>query len=71
MRARGGNAAGAALKDKSLGATGNSIAGAIGGVIVAQIVQRLTGVDVTPGAAAAVTSGLAEQIKAARPLRDS
>ena len=39
----GGNVAGAALKEKSLGSTGNSIAGAIGGVIVAQIVQRLTG----------------------------
>ena len=39
---------GAVLKDKSLGSTGNSIAGAIGGVILAQIVQRLTGVAVSP-----------------------
>jgi uncharacterized membrane protein YeaQ/YmgE (transglycosylase-associated protein family) len=56
--ALGGNAAGAVLKDKSLGSTGNSIAGAIGGVILAQIVQRLTGVAVSPDAAAAVTSSL-------------
>ena len=56
--AAGGNGAGAVLKDKSLGTTGNSIAGAIGGVILAQIVLRMTGVAVTPDAAAAVTSGL-------------
>ena len=56
--AAGGNGAGAVLKDKSLGSTGNSIAGAIGGVLLAQIVQRLTGVAVSPDAAAAVTSGL-------------
>jgi hypothetical protein len=56
--AAGGNGAGAVLKDKSLGTTGNSIAGAIGGVVLAQIVQRMTGVAVAPDAAAAVTSGL-------------
>ena len=54
----GGNGAGAVFKDKSLGTTGNSIAGAIGGVVVAQIIQRLTGVAVAPDAAAAVASGL-------------
>ncbi|MBI2717167.1 MAG: hypothetical protein HY245_09260 [Rhizobiales bacterium] len=54
----GGNAVGSVLKDKSLGSTGNSIAGAIGGVILAQIIQRLTGVAVAPDAAAAATSGL-------------
>jgi hypothetical protein len=54
----GGNAAGAALKDKSLGGTGNSIAGAIGGIVVAQVIQRLTGVAVTPDAAAAASSSL-------------
>jgi TRAP-type uncharacterized transport system substrate-binding protein len=48
----GGNAAGAALKNKSLGTAGNSIAGAIGGVILAQIVQRVTGVQMSPDAAA-------------------
>jgi hypothetical protein len=41
--ALGGNAAGAAMKDKSLGGTGNSIAGAIGGLVLGQIVERLTG----------------------------
>lgn len=41
--ALGGNAAGAALKDKSLVGTGNSIAGAIGGLVLGQIVERLTG----------------------------
>src|SRR5258707_15665410 len=56
--ALGGNAAGSALKDKSLGTAGNSIAGAVGGIVVAQIIQRLTGVAVAPDAAAAATSGL-------------
>jgi hypothetical protein len=54
--AAGGNAAGSALKDKSLGSTGNSIAGAIGGLILAQIIQRMTGVSVSPDAAAAAVS---------------
>ena len=39
----GGNAAGAAMKGKSLGGGGNSIAGAIGGVVLGQIVERMTG----------------------------
>lgn len=56
--AAGGNAAGAALKDKTLGTTGNSIAGAIGGVILAQIIQRMTGTVVAPDAAAAAASGV-------------
>ena len=54
----GGNAAGAALKEKSLGSTGNSIAGAIGGLILGQIVQSMTGGAVTPDAAATVASNL-------------
>ena len=54
----GGNAAGAALKDKSLGTAGNSIAGAIGGIILAQVIQRFTGVAVSPDAAAAAVSSL-------------
>ena len=49
----GGNAAGKALPKFSLGTTGNSIAGAIGGVILAQIIQRVTGTAVAPDAAAA------------------
>lgn len=54
----GGNAAGAAMKDKSLGGAGNSIVGAIGGIIIGQIVQRMTGGAVTADAAAAVASNL-------------
>ena len=50
--AAGGNAAGAAIKAKSLGTAGNSIVGAVGGVILAQIIQRFTGVEMTPDAAA-------------------
>ena len=52
----GGNAAGAALKDKSLGSTGNSIAAAIGGLILGQIVSRMTGGAVPADAVA--TSGM-------------
>lgn len=37
----GGNAAGAALKDKSLGPIGNSIAGLLGGGIGGQLLQAL------------------------------
>ena len=46
--AAGGNAAGAALKEKSLGTIGNSIAG-VGGGLIAQLLPLITGgnVDVT------------------------
>jgi uncharacterized membrane protein YeaQ/YmgE (transglycosylase-associated protein family) len=54
--ALGGNAAGTALKEKSLGGTGNSIAGAIGGLVLGQIVERLTGGAVP--AEAIASSGL-------------
>ena len=37
----GGNAAGAAMKDKSLGTLGNSIAGVVGGIGAGQILDRL------------------------------
>ena len=52
----GGNAAGAALKGKSLGSTGNSIAGAIGGLVLGQIISRVTGGAVPADAVA--TTGL-------------
>ena len=52
----GGNAAGAGLKDKSLGGAGNSIAGAVGGLVLGQIVERLTGGAVPADAVA--SSGL-------------
>ena len=37
----GGNAAGSAAKNYSLGTTGNSIAGAIGGVILTQVLAAM------------------------------
>ena len=51
--ALGGNAAGAASKDLSLGPLGNSIAGALGGGVGGQILNAILGIG---GAAAA--SGL-------------
>ena len=39
----GGNIAGAAMQDKSLGTLGNSIAGVIGGGVGAQIIGALVG----------------------------
>jgi len=52
----GGNAAGSAMKDRSLGTAGNSIAGAIGGGIVGQILQALMAGGTMDAAAA--TSGI-------------
>lgn len=49
----GGNAAGAALKEKSLGTTGNTIAGGVGGVILGQILQAVMG-GAAPDAGAAM-----------------
>ncbi len=46
----GGNVAGAAMKDKSLGTIGNSIAGIIGGGVGGQLLSAL-GVAVTTGGA--------------------
>jgi hypothetical protein len=48
----GGNAAGAAMKDKSLGTAGNSIAGILGGGLGGAILQMLG-----LGAAAGSTTG--------------
>lgn len=48
--AAGGNAAGVAMKDKSLGNIGNSIVGIIGGGIGGQLLNAL-GVAVTTGGA--------------------
>ena len=47
----GGNVAGAALKEKSLGAIGNSIAGIVGGGVGGTILQTVMG-----GAAAQVAA---------------
>ena len=53
--ALGGNAAGAALKDMSLGTAGNTIAGAIGGGVGGQILTAL--VPMLSGAAGGVDVG--------------
>ena len=45
----GGNAAGAMLKDKSLGTLGNSLAGVLGGGIGGQIIGMLTNAAGTGG----------------------
>lgn len=54
----GGNAAGRMTKSSGLGGAGNSIVGAIGGVILGQVVERLTGGAVTADQAAAVASSM-------------
>ena len=55
----GGNAAGKALPDKSLGTTGNTIAGAIGGVGGGWILDMILGGGaVATDAAAGVAGGL-------------
>ncbi|MFO1090059.1 MAG: hypothetical protein U1E46_10850 [Hyphomicrobiales bacterium] len=54
----GGNAAGGILKNQSLGGAGNSIAGAIGGIILGQVVSRLTHGAVSADAVAAATQGM-------------
>ena len=45
----GGNAAGAALKEKSLGVLGNSLAGLVGGGLGGQIIQALLGMMIIVG----------------------
>jgi hypothetical protein len=45
----GGNVAGAALKDKSLGAVGNSIAGIVGGGLGGTILQTVMGAGAAGG----------------------
>lgn len=52
----GGNIAGSAMKDRSLGATGNSVAGAVGGGLVGQLLNLLGLGGVTPGAGLDITS---------------
>ena len=52
----GGNIAGAAMKDKSLGTIGNSIAGLVGGGIGGQILNTVPGM----GTAGMGTAGMAD-----------
>jgi hypothetical protein len=54
----GGNAAGRVTKSQGLGGAGNSIVGAVGGVILGQIVERFTGGAIPADAAAQVASSL-------------
>jgi hypothetical protein len=54
----GGNAAGRANAKFDMGGAGNSIVGAIGGVVLGQIIERVTGGAVTADQAAAATQGL-------------
>ena len=54
----GGNAAGKANAKFDMGGAGNSIVGAIGGVILGQIIERVTGGAVTADQAAAATQGM-------------
>lgn len=55
--AAGGNIAGGLLKNLSLGTTGNTVAGGVGGVILGQLLPLLSG----PGADALI-SGVIGQI---------
>ena len=54
----GGNVAGKANTKFNMGGAGNSIVGAIGGVVLGQIIERVTGGAVTADQAAAATQGL-------------
>jgi hypothetical protein len=51
--ALGGNAAGMALKDKSLGTLGNTIAGAIGGGLTGQLLAMMSAAPAATDAAMA------------------
>ncbi|MGV3577161.1 MAG: hypothetical protein ACO1O4_18710 [Devosia sp.] len=53
----GGNVVGQLAKNLSLGTTGNSIVGAIGGLVVTWLAGRIPGLDTLVGAAAG-TGGL-------------
>ena len=52
----GGNVAGAAMKDKSLGAVGNSIAGIVGGGLGGTILQSIMGSAATGGGSLDMTT---------------
>ena len=54
----GGNVAGKASSKFDMGGAGNSIVGAIGGVVLGQIIERVTGGAVPADAAATATQGL-------------
>ena len=59
----GGNAGAAVVKNASLGTTGNSVVGAIGGIILGQIISHFTGAPpVDPAAAAATANSMGDII---------
>ena len=60
--ALGGNAAGAILKDKSLGSLGNTIAGIIGGGLGGKLLSLLMGGVAAEAASGFSASALIEQI---------
>ena len=64
----GGNAAGAALKDVSLGATGNTIAGAIGGGVGGQILTALLPMLANAPAALPLSAKSRADITIAHPI---
>jgi hypothetical protein len=56
--AGGGNAVGAAMKGRSLGGLGNSAIGAIGGLILGQVVERFTGGAISADTVAQAAQGM-------------
>jgi len=56
--AGGGNAVGAAMKGRSLGAMGNSAIGAIGGLILGQVVERFSGGAISADTVAQAAQGM-------------
>ncbi len=54
----GGNVAGKASPKFNMGGAGNSITGAIGGLVLGQILERVTGGAMPAADAAATTQGL-------------
>jgi hypothetical protein len=66
LGAVGGNAGAAMVKNASLGSTGNSVVGAVGGIILGQILNQFTGgapVPVDPAAAAAASTSIGSIIQ--------
>ena len=58
----GGNAAGAVMKDKSLGTIGNTIAGVIGGGVGGQILNAVLGSGAAEATAGLDISAIIQQI---------
>jgi hypothetical protein len=65
LGAVGGNAGAAVVKNANLGSTGNSIVGAIGGIVLGQIIERMTGgaVPADPAATAAAANSIGSIIQ--------